>query len=421
MSCPRQFREGSFQSSMADLSLDRDIFNSLADPSWRSPSPENLVYQALGTMLMEQSGKNLGKLSNQWFNTLLVRGALVRNQSTNACGIILEVFTCGALLWNMTIKNPSGKFITIMDRQAAQQPWRFVSVLTLVEWKIVGVAARPTAWVAQHTPDLLGTESLVLEVRGKPSSLIEFSASRMFPEMTVVHLSKLCECMGVKKVQKSEVGLLTDLMLRIYPTMSDSDIKARIEHRKRLKQPLENDGPKILLTEDAWDLVSGAIDEEERDQVKGELAKTVKASNEKAKASEFLSRKPAQPTKPASSAPSSGVRPPAAPAEQAPRAPSRPPEGRIPVKTEFTAAEVQHLKPKVPKCTLAVDRSRFMRWVGFYPRAEPPRSQSRVWTLPGWSERRSLMAAVAWLWQCHKEATGESCPFDLEEFDHLVR
>lgn len=65
---------------------------------------------------------------------------------------------------------------------------------------------------------------------------------------------------------------------------------------------------------------------------------------------------------------------------------------------------------------LAKDDRRFMRWSASYPRDTPPRLRSKLSTQPGWDERRSLLYGLQWLWQCHRDATGEECPWDLEEF-----
>lgn len=199
--------------------------------------------------------------------------------------------------------------------------------------------------------------------------------------------------------------------MKVCPDFTEGAIEACLKDRGRAKAPRDGDACSLFKDISVFDAVSGLIDEEDREDVKKTIQKMLHVKSGKPPpAEEPLVKESAadHPTPIAPLAPqsaSSSASPPTTAKRTIPHDSG--------VRRE---SEVQYLKPPVKGCSLSKDDRRFMRWSASYPRSAPPRLRSKVWTQPGWTERRSLLFAVQWLWQCHAEATGEGCPWDLEEF-----
>lgn len=185
--------------------------------------------------------------------------------------------------------------------------------------------------------------------------------------------------------------------------VSESTIEACLRDRARSKAPRDADRCSLLAKYiSAYEMVKDLVDEEDRDDVKKTVEEMVEARTGKRKAAEATA-KPAEPSRAAPSS-SSGAASSSCPAPSRQVAKRPVPEG------VHHESEVQHLKPPVTGAVLSKDSRRFMRWTASYPGDTPPRSCSKVWTLPGWSERRSFLYALQWLWLCHRAATGEDWP-----------
>lgn len=412
----RPWDESYFEARASDITLDSAVFGSLTDPHWKSPAPESMIYGALTTIAMERHGSERDFLRRRWHNSLCVPNSLVYSVASKQCFVVAEVFNHGVLVLKASARKRGQRFIVRLGNELGQQCWEVLDIQTLNGWKAVGVLARPPAWTRRHWPEVLGSKTAVglcLQASGTPMSLEDFAASRCFAGMTMPELAALAVHKKIVNPPKTEVPLLTALM-KAYTTKTADEIKEMIHNRGRSP----SSGPKgVMISMDDFDLVSDLVDEQERQEFRDCLAKDLQT-----RAKVAPGRKPA--TESISAAPrgsgaasSSSVAGAAAPPGAATAIVLR----RVPVQLGAEPSEVQYLRPRVEGCTLTVDRTRFMRWVGYYPRTDPPRSRSKVWTMAGWSEHKSLLYAVAWLWQCHREAGGDPCPWDLEEFDHLVR
>lgn len=407
----QSFNVASFCASKAALSLEPEHFQDLSSDTWSSPSAVRFPYMVWSTLVMEQCGRDYGKLAKNWQSQLFVKGSLVLQTSEKKYFMVLEVLTCGALMWEVKVMR-KGELFFFGFLSNAEQPWVFHQCFDMKAWRAVGVKARPPSWVAAHVSGSATASSMkiLLTPKGKAMTLERFAASRAFPGMTMPFLTKLASHLGIDRPARTEAKLLRELIVKVCPDFSEDTIEACLKDRGRATAPKDPDASSLLSKDmSVWEAVAGLVDEEEREDVKKAVQRMLEEKHGKPAAAKpkvnlaAVGPDQAAPVAASSSGSNSAAGSGPPPKRKIPHGPRR-------------ESDVQYLKPPVKGCLLAKDDRRFMRWSASYPRQVPPRMRTKVWTIPGWDERRSLLYCTQWLWLCHREATGQECPFDLEEF-----
>lgn len=248
--------------------------------------------------------------------------------------------------------------------------------------------------------------------------LLQFSALRAFPGLTMPLLQKLARRMGLEfqrgDTPRSLSEWLRACITHILPKLTDEQVGDIVSSRVAAPEANgEDEGGDLMggiLDLSSMALFTGVVDADDMQAIKHvrkqRYEKSVAAKVAERRAAARAAPKPskqrqksAQSSAAASSSSSAGV-----------CVPCR----RLPVPADYTAAAFQHYMPDVPGARLHLEKNWHTRWRASYPSSTPPMGCSRNFNLgdPP-SIRSALVECVRWAWSRHEADGGEACPWDL--------
>jgi hypothetical protein len=342
------------------------------------------------TELMLSVGTDYKKMKTAWLAMLVQPGTILFHQNTGLKEAIyvIDVNEFGVTRVVVDVKNTKG----IKSVELYREPFevKFVVVDTLVGWYTMLVDVEPPCKAATNleSTEFVGIVAFPCGTDLEP--VPRASARRGYAGLTVTFMKKLMTLWDLKfdgPRPELEADVSYACVQHMFPTSCDEDIKLMVARRfeKRIprytrfdtvldKSNIEamEEGMDDDLHKEAVDVVEGIAKYKSMKKATKEIIKKITKNISKKKTINDVKD------------------------------------------IVLTQAWAKLYLPPAPGCTLEKDMVLHFRWKAHYPRDEPPYSFSCVFTAGGM--RASLMGVLAWAWNEHFEATGETCPYNLEAY-----
>lgn len=389
-----------------------DSLKTIGIDNYPSPSPMAYRLTSVGTMALIETGGDCKRISSAWLTLLLSPGSVVMKSGDKPLGGLVMYttqFGCMlAVLRRIVLKPPSGeKIVVYIVSEAQDASFRFAMVEDPSVWKAAAAKPVPPILLQHMCRGLSPTElptGIVIMLDAPPNALLKFAARQSFRSMSLVHLRKLAKMLLVGRSGLDtwpEKRLLTALVQYLLQDSSENEVNAIVAARTKIPEPEVS-----LLTQLVEDdLVEGLFERDDAHEIKLHAKKIIARK----KADDLQKKKTTSATAPSAGCTETGGACSSSHVGKRTPVQSAPPTGGL------SSSEAQQFKPQVVGCSLYKDTALHMRWSARYPREEPPYSCTKAWTTTGLTDRQAMCFCLRWLWDRHKEATGEECPHELAD------
>ena len=361
------------------------------------------------------------KLHSLWYSMMAPPGIFVHKKGSKGSvrGLVLSSSPFGCLALNLHFRKHGEHNVASFPAATPAQPAAageeagpFLQLLITDprEWMVIPLELKTPSWAASNlgSPDKAGAMEGITMVtaKGKQKNLLLHSAEQGFKTLTVAQMNKLIDeeaiqYEGRRPALEGEVATLC--VQHFLPNLSKEQVAAIVALRslRKKKEPFPTE-----LTEENINIAAEAMDAD--DDLTEPLQQQVKAQ----KAMALVRVKAVKPAAVAGLGVAQALAGRAA-ASSSSSSSAAPRVWPVLEQRSYLLEEARLFLPQRTGCVLSIHSN--SAWLVKYPRDSPPRSHSRSFA-PGdaKSNFESLKACILWAWDCHKEATGQSCPFELQ-------
>lgn len=396
-----------FEAEHSAFSLGPDVLKGLANPSWKSQSVESHHLCSMLSLALRNKYDQPEVLRALWLNELFAPATCVWHVPSDRPYLVVSATRFGALLWLVSVadmpKVGGGTIKRIVLSSRGRDDWQWHHVGDLSEWRAFQVRPLPPLEASMVCAQpKTGCLTLILDEPG--SSVLECKAKSCFEGLTVKVLDRLFSHLDIPRQRpRGEGPLLRALLSFIFPKWSQGAIQEILALRGK-KSLLDS----LLFEGENLEDVSHLLDSTDlKDAQRERKEHCAKKRAKQAGLPESLAIKP----KPAGGV-SGGSASSSSSSSDGARKKQVPPD--INVRSCTPTALKAYLPPVAGACVARDTRLHF-RWVGEYPRPEPPHSHSKAFGKHGSEadQRAALMHVLAWMWEEHRQITGQACPWDL--------
>ena len=245
-------------------------------------------------------------------------------------------------------------------------------------WKVMPIKVLPPV-ASGSKPFLL----LHADISTK-HTLLQTAATEAFPRLTGLYLDKLIAWLGVK-LGDARPSLIHEkvsaLVKHVFPNMEKKEVDAIVQQRAGQKS--KNHCANVL--DDSSDVVVTSLEKSEAMDLLHEVELAGKAKARREQLRDDLAKTDKK------------------------RGKAR----ALPDVEAFAAADFKPFLPDVPGTAISIEHAWHHRIRGYYPKQSAPFSCSRAFQ-EGGRMREPALEVLRWIWNEHREQTGQSCPWRLE-------